>query len=80
LSLIAIYAKRNGKIPENVKVAPTKGSKDKKGGKKARPIQSSSEILEEIYSEKFSESESGIIEEDIPKASDSLSSKKVKKV
>lgn len=80
MSLIAIYAKRNGKIPENVKVAPTKGSKDKKVGKKTRPIQSSSEILEEIYSEKFSESESGIIEEDIPKASDSLSSKKVKKV
>ena len=74
MSLISIYAKRNGKIPEGVKVA------QKKGGKKTRPIQSSSEIIEEIYSEKFSESESGIIEEDIPKASDSLSSKKVKKI
>lgn len=38
LSLIAIYAKRNGKIPENVKVAPKKGSNDKKGGKKSIPI------------------------------------------
>lgn len=80
-SLISIFARKNGKAPSEDKEGPSSKIKSKKQEQllkvpKKNIKHSSSEIVEDIYSEKFSDIQEDIIDESIPAASSLVSSKK----